>query len=207
MSHPKVAPAEHDILDVIRRRWSPRAFDTVRPVARADLLRLFEAARWAPSSRNEQPWRFVVAERDRTPEAFDTMAGVLLGTNPAWAPAAPVLVLIAVRTTHERDDSVNRVAHYDTGQAVGFLTLQATAMGLAARQMAGFDREQARAAVGVPEPFEPAVMMAIGYLGTPETLPEGKQRDDEHRPRSRRVIDEIVFDGWWGRPYTSSRRS
>jgi nitroreductase len=198
MAHPKHARAEHDILDVIRMRWSPRAFDADRPVSRADLLRLFEAARWAPSSYNEQPWRFVVAERDRSPEAFAALAGTLKGRNPDWAGAAPVLALVAVRTTHERDDSENRSAFYDAGQAVGFLTLQATAIGLAVRQMAAFDRDLARQVARVPEPFVPAVMMAIGYHGRPETLAHDPHRLDEARPRARKPLETFVFDGVWG---------
>jgi len=199
MVHPKHARVEHDILDVIRRRWSPRAFDAGRPVSRTDLLRLFEAARWAPSSYNEQPWRFVVAERDRSPDAFGALAGTLTGRNPDWAGAAPVLALVAVRTTHERNDTENRSAFYDTGQAVGFLTLQATSMGLAVRQMAAFDRDLARQAAGVPEPYVPAVMMAIGYHGRPETLTHDLHREAEAQPRARKPLESFVFDGVWGR--------
>src|ERR1051326_3451712 len=162
-SHPKTARADHDILDVIRDRWSPRAFDPTRAVARADLLRLFEAARWAPSSLNEQPWRFVVADRAGTPEAFDQLAASLPGRIPLWAHAVPLLVLVAVRATLGRNESANLHAWYDAGQAVGFLTLQATSIGLGVRQMEGFDREKAREACAVPAPFEPAVLMAIGY--------------------------------------------
>src|SRR5215472_3450627 len=98
-SHPKHAAPDHEIHELIRRRWSPRAFDASRVVARADLLRLFEAARWAPSSMNEQPWRFVVTERTRTPEPFLALHGSLTGRNPEWAGAAPVLAMVAIRKT------------------------------------------------------------------------------------------------------------
>ncbi len=200
MSHPKHARPDHDILDVIRHRWSPRAFDPDRTVSRPDLVRLFEAARWAPSSRNEQPWRFVVGDRQRSPVAFAALASTLKGKNPDWATAAPVLVLVAVRTTLERDDSENRSASYDTGQAVAFLSLQATAMGLAVRQMAAFDREMARRVAGVPAPFAPAVMMAIGYHGRAEMLGDPAHRDAESQPRLRREVSGFVFDGTWGSP-------
>jgi nitroreductase len=200
MSHPKHARPDHEILDVIRERWSPRAFDPDEPVSEADLLRLFEAARWAPSSRNEQPWRFVVADRYRSPDAFQALAATLKGKNPDWAQAAPVLLLVGVRTTHERDDSENRSAFYDAGQAVGFLALQATAMGLALRQMAAFDREKARQAAQVPQPFVPAVMIAIGRHGRPDALADPGHREAEGQPRSRRPIDEFVFGGTWGKP-------
>src|SRR5690349_2642181 len=98
--HPKIARPDHEILDVIRDRWSPRAFDS-RPVSGVDLQRLFEAARWAPSSRNEQPWRFVVTDRDRTPDPYRSLLASLMPRNQAWASAAPVLVLVVVRLTHE----------------------------------------------------------------------------------------------------------
>src|SRR3954468_12560258 len=160
--HPKHAPVDHEILDVIRERWSPRAFDATRALSRRDLHRLFEAARWAPSSSNEQPWRFVVANRYRTPEHFEPLHSSLTRSNQAWAGSAPVLILVAVKLLHERTGGVNRSAWYDTGQAVAFLTLQATAIGAAIRQMEGFDHDRARAACEIPESFEPAVVMAVG---------------------------------------------
>jgi nitroreductase len=199
--HPKTAAPDHDILDVIRERWSPRAYDAARPVPRADLLRLFEAARWAPSSGNEQPWRFIAADRAAHADGFRAIAAALTGKNPLWAAAAPVLVVVAVRRTLERDESVNQHAWYDTGQAVALLSLQATSMGLAARQMEGFDRERVRQACAIPPPFEPAVVVAIGYAGDPASLTYDKHREAERQPRSRRRIDEFVFGGAWGAPY------
>jgi nitroreductase len=195
--HPKIARPDHEILDVIRERWSPRAFDASRAVSREDLLRLFEAARWAPSSANEQPWRFVVADRAESPEAYQALLESLTGRNPAWAAGAPVFVLVAVRLTHERNDAVNAHAWYDAGQAVAFLTLQATAIGLSIRQMQGFDPDLARAACRVPEPFEPGVVMAVGYAGDPGALEHERHREAERQPRTRRPIAEFVFEGVW----------
>jgi nitroreductase len=196
--HPKIAQTDHEILDVIRHRWSPRAFDPSREVSRADLERLFEAARWAPSSFNEQPWRFVIVDRVRTPDAFAPLLGALLPRNQAWAGAAPVLVLVAVRVKLERNDMDNAHAWYDAGQAVAFLTLQATAAGLSIRQMQGFDPEVAREVCRVPAPFEPAVIMAVGHAGDPEALATPAHRDAERAPRIRRAIAETVFEGSWG---------
>ena len=200
-SHPKIARTDHEILEVIRARWSPRAFDATRDVARADLLRLFEAARWAPSSLNEQPWRFVVAQRSQSPGAFSALFESLTGKNPEWAGAAPVLVLVAIRSTLERNGATNPSAWYDVGQAVALLTVQATAQGLSVRQMEGFDRDRARAACAVPDPFVPAVVVAIGYAGDPETLVIERHREMERQPRSRRPVSDTVFDGTWGRPF------
>lgn len=197
-SHPKVARTDHDILDVIRHRWSPRAFDPAADVTKVELERLFEAARWAPSSRNEQPWRFVVAHRHRTPEKYTELLGALNPRNQAWAGAAPALVLVAVRLKHETIEVDNAHAWYDAGQAVGFLTLQATADGLSIRQMQGFDVEVARRVCDVPPPFEPGVVMAIGRAGDPDALTSPAHRDAERAPRIRRSIREFVFEGTWG---------
>lgn len=196
--HPKQARADHDVLDVIRHRWSPRAFDAGRDVPLAELARLFEAARWAPSSGNTQPWRFLVADRRRSPERFAALFSTLTGKNPAWAGAAPVLVLVAVQVTLERSESPDPVGYYDTGQAVSLLTVQATSQGLSVRQMEGFDRERAREACAVPPPYEPLVVMAIGYSGDPESLVLEKHREAEVTPRNRRPIGEFTFDGAWG---------
>src|SRR4051812_38130194 len=136
-THPKTARPDREVIDVILQRWSPRAFDPERTVSRDDLLRLFEAARWAPSSRNEQPWRFIVVERETMADGFASVTGSLTGRNAQWATAVPVFVVVVLRETHEQDDQLNRHGWYDTGQAVGFLMLQATSMGLSTRQMEG----------------------------------------------------------------------
>jgi hypothetical protein len=198
--HPKIAHADHDILEVIRQRWSPRAFDANREIPVGELRRLFEAARWAPSSRNEQPWRFVVTDRRQSPEAFARLHASLAATNQIWAATAPVLVLVAVRLTHEGTGSVNAVAWYDTGQAVAFLTLQATSIGLSVRQFRGFDPETARDACAVPDPFEAAVVIAIGHAGDPQTL-DDRYRAAELKPRDRRSVGEFVFDATWGKGF------
>src|SRR5437016_5870707 len=117
MSHPKHADTPHDILDVIRQRWSPRAFDPAREVRAADLRTLFEAARWAPSSFNEQPWRFLVADRRRTVEAFDALLGTLEPQNREWAKHASVFVVVAATAQLKRTGQPNQKAWYDTGQA------------------------------------------------------------------------------------------
>jgi nitroreductase len=199
--HPKFAQTDHDVLDVIRHRWSPRAFDPERDVPDADLRQVFEAARWAPSSGNEQPWRFVVASRRRTPDAFDRLFQSLTPRNQAWAATAPVLVLVAVRLTREANDALNAMAWYDAGQGVAFLTLQATDVGLAIRQMQGFDGDGLRTSCKLPEPFQPGVVMALGYAGSPESLAIEAQRESERQPRVRRPISAFVFDGVWGRAF------
>jgi nitroreductase len=199
--HPKVAQTEHDVHELIRRRWSPRAFDAHRVVRRDDLLKLFEAARWTPSSFNEQPWHFVVVDRRRTPAVSEALIASLTGRNPAWASSAPLLVLVVVRIRDASTDTENAHAWYDTGQAVANLTLQATAEGLSIRQMRGFEPEAARAACRVPPDFVPAVVMAVGYAGDAETLAHEGHRHAEQQPRERRPVSEFVYDGTWGQAF------
>ena len=196
MAHPKIARADHEIHELIARRWSPRAFDASRAVPRRELLRLFEAARWAPSSNNEQPWAFLVLERDA--DAHRALFATLTERNQAWAQSAPVLVLVAVRVALGRAESVSPSSWYDAGQAVAFLTLQATSQGLSIRQMEGFDRERAQAACDIPPEFVPAVIMAIGYAGDPGALTLDKHRAAESQPRVRRPVAEFAFEGRWG---------
>ena len=196
MSHPKVAKTDHDVLDVIKARWSPRAFDITRPVSRDTQLQLFEAARWAPSSANEQPWQFIVGDRFTNPDAFAAMLAAMTESNQTWAQYAPVLMLVTARVESERFKGPNEHAWYDTGQAVTLLSMQATAMGVGARQVAGFDADRARAACGVEPPFEPVVMIALGYPGEPHVLPNEKHRAAETQPRARRPIADFVR--WMG---------
>src|SRR4051812_40143982 len=194
-SHPKIAATDHDVLDVIRHRWSPRAFDASRPLTRDEQHQLFEAARWAPSSANEQPWQFLVADRFTHAEAFATLLSTLTESNQTWAKSAPVLVLVSARPTSD-DGKLNPFAWYDTGQAVSMLTIQATSMGLGLRQMAGFHRDRAREVCGIDAGFEPVVVMAIGHIGDVESIPLPRHRETELKPRARRKISEFVK--WMG---------
>ena len=159
----KPAQTEFRIHDLIRRRWSPRAFAD-RPVEPEKLGSLLEAARWAASSNNEQPWRFILATRER-PEDFARLLGCLKESNQAWARLAPVLMLSVARLTFADDDDPNRHAFYDVGQAVATMAIEATALGLVIHQMAGFFPDKARALFEIPDGFEPATAIAIGYQG------------------------------------------
>jgi len=201
MTHPKHAAADHEVLALIRERWSPRAFDADRTVSFDELWRLFEAARWAPSSMNEQPWRFVVAHREQAPATHQKILSCLSAGNQSWATTAPVLILVAVHLVAERTGETNRHAYYDAGQAVAYLTLQAQSQGLGIRQMEGFNHAIAREACQVPDAFEPAVVMAVGYPGSPESLVSDKHRAAEVAPRARRKASAFVFDGTWDKAF------
>jgi nitroreductase len=192
----KPADAQYPVHDLVNRRWSPRAFSE-QPVDTATLLSLFEAARWAPSSSNEQPWRFVVATKD-DPRAYDRLLACLLKGNRKWAYCAPVLILSVASMNFEEETKPNRHAFHDTGLATENLLLQATALGLAAHPMAGFDVEMARAEYKIPAGHEPVAMIAVGYPGDPTVLTD-RLRERELKPRTRRPISEFVFTDEWGR--------
>jgi nitroreductase len=192
----KTALTQHSIHDLLMQRWSPRAF-AAQAVEQEKLLRLFEAARWAPSGSNLQPWNFIVAT-SAEPEAHARMVEVLGVRNQLWAKAAPVL-LLAIAKTERQPGTPNRYAWYDLGQSVAHLSVQATAEGLSVHQMAGFDAEKARELFGIPQGYDAVTAIAIGYLGDPENLPEDI-RTREREPRSRKPLSEFVFAGSWGEP-------
>jgi nitroreductase len=190
----KPASASHPIFDVLARRWSTRAFSD-RSVDRETLAGLFEAARWAPSSGNGQPWSYLVATKDNAAE-HERMASILTPGN-LWAHKAPVLAL-SVATLH-RADKPNRTAHHDLGLANENLVIQAVSMGLAVHMMAGFHVDMAREVFEIPANHDPMAMMAIGYPGDPESLPEDLRAKDL-APRQRKPIREFVFGGKFGQP-------
>ena len=195
----KPAPTQFPVHDLLARRWSPRAYDE-RLVEPEKLKSLFEAARWAPSSNNEQPWRFIVASRNHEPE-WSRLLACLVEGNRKWAYRAPVLILSVASLNFEDDATPNRHALHDTGLAVENLVLQAGALGLVAHQMAGFDVEKARVDLKIPAGYEPVAMIAVGYQGDPNILTDRlKQR--ELAPRERNPISTFVFSGEWSRPST-----
>jgi len=189
------APTHFPVHDLILDRWSPRAFDD-KPVDPDVLRSLFEAARWAPSSYNEQPWAYLVATKDDQ-ENFAKMLGVLVEFNAGWAKNASVLAIAVAELTLAKNGQPNRHGFYDTGAATALLSVEATARGLYVHQMAGFDPEKARQVYSIPKEWEPISAMAIGHPGDPETLaPALKER--ELAPRVRKPLREFVMSGSWG---------
>jgi nitroreductase len=191
----KPALTDAPVHEVIKNRWSPRAFSE-QPVRPEVLRSLFEAARWAPSSNNEQPWAYLVATKDDA-ENFAKMLGVLVEFNVSWAKHAPVLALSVGHQNANRDGKPNRVALHDVGSATAQLTFEANVRGLFVHQMAGFDMEKARQAFAIPPDWEPVAAIAIGYPGNPESLPD-KLRERELAPRTRKPVGEFVMTGRWG---------
>jgi len=190
------APAAVPIHELIHHRWSPRAFDS-RPVEREKLRSLFEAARWAASSYNAQPWYFIVGTKDE-PENYKRVLDSFVEFNQNWAKSAPVVALSVAAHKMPHDGSTNRHAFHDVGQAAATLALQATAFGLQVHQMAGIIPDKARELFGIPADYEAVAGFAIGYPGDPMTLPEGRLRDNETGPRTRKPASEFVFTGKWG---------
>ena len=192
----KQAPAVEGVLPAVLERWSPRSF-AGRDVSPADLHKVFEAARWAASSYNEQPWRFLVGTRG-TP-AYAKIFASLSGFNQGWAGSAPVLILGAAKTTFSHNGSANGYASYDLGAASSHLTLQAAALGLTTHQMAGFDQAAARKALEIPDDFLLGAVIALGYQGEPAALGHEQLIAQELSPRSRKPLPELVFSAW-GQP-------
>jgi nitroreductase len=185
-----------EVHPLIRARRSSYAFDS-RPLTREQIRVLFEAARWAPSSFNEQPWRFLIATREE-PEAFERLANVMSPWNRAFAAKAPLLGLSAARMVFAKNGLPNPHAFHDVGLATENLSLQAVAMGLQTFFVAGYDVDAAKAVIDPAETWRPVAMFAIGYAGRVDELDE-VYRKKEARERTRQPLDAILFEGEWGR--------
>ena len=191
----KLAETRYPIHELLRERWSPRAFAD-RMVEPEELRSLLEAARWAPSSFNEQPWSFIVATKQH-PGEYERLLSCLVEGNVRWAQHAPVLMLSVAKLAFERNQKPNRHAFHDVGLAVENLVIQGMALGLFVHQMAGFHADRAREVYGIPESHEPVAAMAIGYLDDPGRLPDDL-REREVAPRFRKPLESFVFSGQWG---------
>lgn len=193
----KPAQTDYPIIEVLKRRWSPRAFSD-QMIEPEKLRSLFEAARWAPSSFNEQEWFFILATKQE-PEEYAGLLSCLVEKNQQWARQAPVLMVSVAKLNFDQTGKPNRHAFYDLGMAVGNLMVQATSLNLFVHQMAGFSPERVAEIYGVPDAFAPVAAIALGYGADVEDLPE-PVREGELKPRSRKPIQSFVFQGRWGQP-------
>ncbi|MDZ8054708.1 MAG: nitroreductase family protein [Aulosira sp. ZfuCHP01] len=190
----KTAETQYPVADLLRERWSPLAFSE-QPVETEKLCTVLEAARWAASSFNEQPWSFIIATKDN-PAEFQRLLGCLAEGNQEWAKNAPVLMLSVAKLYFERNGAENRHAFHDVGAAAATLALQAMALGLFIHQMAGFDVAKAKQVYGIAEGYEPVAAIALGYLGDPQTLSQRLQQR-ELAIRTRKPLETFVFSGRW----------
>lgn len=193
----KRATTNVPIYDLLARRWSPRAFDPNRPVSREQLRVLLEAGRWAPSCYGDEPWRYLIWDRQRDPEGFQKAFDCLSDNNKKWVKNVPLLMLSCAGSIFQQSGKPNRWTQHDTGAASVSMALQAVAMGLIVHQMGGFDAEKARAAFEIPAEYTPMAMIAVGYQTGPDILDE-ETKAKELRPRARKPVAERFFEGAWG---------
>ncbi|OFX18596.1 MAG: hypothetical protein A2041_03365 [Bacteroidetes bacterium GWA2_31_9b] len=177
-----------NIHEIIKSRYSPVVFSSIK-IDDEKLLSLFEAARWAPSSFNEQPWRFIQGKKNED-DNYDKLLKSLVDGNRYWAQHAPVLILVVAKTKFSHNNSTNQSALYDTGLAVGNLLTQATDQGLFVHQMGGFNKELVKKDFEIPEYFEPIAIMAVGYKGNLEDFPVDIQQR-EKRIRTRKPLESF----------------
>jgi nitroreductase len=188
----KKAPPAEGVLPAIHERWSARSF-AGRGVSPEALRKVFEAARWAASSGNGQPWRFLVGLKGS--ETHEKIAGALAGANKAWAPKAPVLILGTALAVNAKGGT-SPYALFDLGAASAYLTLQAAELGMTTHQMAGFDHEAARQALVIPAEYSLGTVIALGYQGEPAALGDATLIERESTARTRKPLHEIVFSEW-----------
>lgn len=182
--------ADRPIESIFLKRWSPRAMSG-ESLSADELMTLFEAARWAPSTFNEQEWRFLYARRD-TPH-WQTFFDLLMDANKVWCQRAAVLVVVLSHKVFERNGKPNPVHTFDTGAAFENLALQGAAMGLVVHGMAGFDRDKARTALGVPDGYAVEAMIALGRPGDPAELPQ--ELREREKPSGRKPVAEFIREG------------
>lgn len=181
---------EYVINPLILSRWSPRSIKD-ESISDDELMSLFEAAKWAPSSRNGQPWRFIYAKKNT--EHWNKFFNFLTDSNKLWCKNAPVLIVIISRKNFEQDNLFSRNHSFDTGAAWENLALEATNKGLMAHPMGGFDVDKARKVLEIPDDYEIEIMVAIGKKGAKENLPENLQQREF--PNGRKLLKEIIMEG------------
>jgi nitroreductase len=201
MNQKKLAATSVPIHDVLARRWSARAFECDKPVTPEQLGALLEAARWAPSCYNDQPWRYVIWDRLRNEHLWQQAFACLSEWNRNWVQNAPILMLAVADSEFSKTGRMNRWGTYDTGAASALLCVQAAAMGLAAHQMGGFDAPKIHRMLAIPERYTCMAMIAVGHPAPAEILDE-ELRALELAPRERRPLDSFCFNGEWGTPLT-----
>lgn len=187
------------INDTIANRWSGRSYDATKSVSAEQITALLEAARWAPSCFGDQPWRFVVWDKNTDSPAWQQAFDCLVPSNQVWVQDSSVLLLVCADTLFTHNQKPNRFAQYDTGAAAENLCLQASSMGLMAHQMGGFNADIAREKFSIPTQFTLMAMVCVGYAADIATV-TGEALARETAPRTRRPLNDLFFAGSWGQP-------
>lgn len=201
MNDIKKGESDYSIMPEMLERWSPYCFDD-QSVPGDLLLQCLEATRWSASSYNEQPWYFVLAEKNNA-AAFDKMLGCLLEANQVWAKYAGALLIAVSKENFSHNGTPNRVHAYDLGQAVAQLSLQATALGLQVHQMAGINSSRIRQEYAIPDGYVPQTAVAIGYAASEPMPGQESLAGRDHKPRTRKKITEYVFSEKWGTSFAA----
>jgi nitroreductase len=187
------------IQETIAKRWSARAYDATKPVSHEQLIALLEAARWAPSCFGDEPWRFIVWDKNSDEKSWQQAFDCVVPNNQTWVKHSPVLILVCAGTLFGHNQSPNRWAQYDTGAAAENPCLQATHLGLMAHQMGGFNADKAREKFNIPAQFTPMAMISVGYQGDANDLPDDLKAR-ELAERKRKALGELFFDSTWDKP-------
>jgi len=195
----KPATTQVAIDETIANRWSGRAYDASKPVSHDQIIALLEAARWAPSCFGDEPWRFIVMDKTTDAAGWQKGFDCLVEFNQTWVKDSPVLLLITTNTLFGHNNKPNRFASYDAGAAAENLCLQATALGLMAHQMGGFDADKARKVFGIPEQFEILSMISVGYQADISTV-TGEALERETAARKRKALGEVFYKSEWEKP-------
>ena len=188
----KTAETSVELHPLIAERWSPRAYDASATVSDADLTAFLEAARWAPSAMNGQPWRFIVARRGD--EHFQRLQSTLSGFNQVWAPSASLFIVVTTKTTQD-DGQPRTSAMYDAGLAAGLLTVEAHHRGYVVHQIGGFDRDVVKSEFNIPEEIAPIVILAIGKQAPISSITDEALKAREEAPRTRLPLNELILAG------------
>jgi len=188
----KPAITSVDIHPVLAERWSPRSLDESANISTEDLTGILEAARWAPSANNAQPWRFIIARRGE--DSFQKIADALTGFNQAWSPKASAYVVIVANMKND-DGSDRTISLFDSGLAAAFLSVEAHHRGLVVHQMAGFDHAVISSGFGLTDSQDAVIVLAIGTQAPAEALGEGPALERETAPRERLPLDQLIISG------------
>lgn len=193
----KKAKTQYPINEILANRWSTRSFDSTKKVEREKILSICEAARWSPSCFNEQPWRFMIFDKNQNEEAYNKAFACLGEWNQKWVEPSPVLIAVFANDKFEKNGKDNRWAHSDTGHASMSIMLESVNQGLMSHPMGGYDAEKLKAEFNIPDGNDSISMLAVGYQAEPDNM-NPDYKDGELQERVRKDLSENFFESTWG---------